>query len=54
VFVEHDFVDALWFASGVGYINAGRVHIESQYVPELSRKSSTDALACSDNSFRLD
>lgn len=54
VFVEHDFANALRFATGAGYINADRVHIELQYVLELSRKSATDALAHSDNSFRLD
>jgi len=54
VFVQHDFVDALRFMSGAGYIKTDRVRFEFQYVLELSRSSSTDALAYSDNSFRLD
>jgi len=54
VFVEHDFVDALKFMSGAGYIKTDRVRIEFQYVLELSRTSSADALAFRDNSFRLD
>jgi Protein of unknown function (DUF2490) len=54
VLVEHDFVDALRFMSGAGYIKTDRVRFEVQYVLELSRKSSTDTLAYSDNSFRLD
>jgi hypothetical protein len=54
VFVEHAFVDAVKFMSGAGYIKTDRVRVEFQYVLELSRKSSTDALAYSDNSFRLD
>jgi hypothetical protein len=54
VFVENDFVDALRFMSGAGYIKTDRVRIEREYVLELSRKSSTDALEYSDNSFRLD
>ena len=54
MFVEHSFVNALRFASGGGYIRNDRLRIEFQYVVELSRKSSTDALAHSDNSFRLD
>ena len=54
IFVQHDFVDALRFMSGVGYIKTDRVRFEFQYVLELSRKSSTDALAYGDNSFRLD
>ena len=54
VFVEHDFVNALWFMFGAGYIKSDRVRIELNYVTELSRRSSSDALAYSDNSFRLD
>ena len=54
VFVQHDFIDALRFMSGAGYIKTDRVRIEVNYVLELSRKSSTDALADSANSFRLD
>jgi len=54
LFVEHDFVDAVRFMSGAGYIRNDRLRIELQYVLELSRKSATDALAYSDNSFRLD
>jgi len=54
LFVEHSFVDALRFASGAGYIKSDRVRIELQYVLELSRKVSTEALAYSGNSFRLD
>jgi len=52
--VQHDFVDAARFMSGAGYISSDRVRLEFQYVFELSRTSSTDALAYSDNSFRLD
>jgi hypothetical protein len=40
--------------SGAGYIKNDRVRIEFQYVLELSRNAATDALAYSDNSFRLD
>ena len=40
--------------SGAGYIKTDRVRIEVNYILELSRKSSTDSLAYSDNSFRLD
>ena len=54
MFVQHSFVNALRFASGAGYIRNDRLRIEFQYVFELSRKASTDALAYSDNSFRLD
>ena len=54
LFVQNDFVNALRFMSGAGYIKTDRVRIEFQYVLELSRKSSSDALAYSDNSFRLD
>jgi Protein of unknown function (DUF2490) len=54
MFVEHRFVNALRFMSGAGYIKNDRFRIEFQYVLELSRKASTDALAYSDNSFRLD
>jgi hypothetical protein len=54
MFVQHTFVDAVKFMSGAGYIKTDRVRVEFQYVLELSRKSSTDALAYSDNSFRLD
>jgi Protein of unknown function (DUF2490) len=54
LFVEHRFVNAVRFASGAGYIKSDRLRIEFQYVLELSRKASTDALAYSDNSFRLD
>ena len=54
IFVEHSFVDALRFMSGAGYIKSDRVRIEFQYVLELSRKASTEPLAYSDNSFRLD
>jgi hypothetical protein len=54
LFVEHSFVNALRFMSGSGYIKNDRLRIEFQYVLELSRKASTDRLAYSDNSFRLD
>jgi len=54
LFVEHNFVDAVRFMSGAGYIKNDRVRIEFKYVFELSRNSSSDALAYSDNSFRLD
>jgi hypothetical protein len=54
LFVEHDFVDAVRFMSGAGYIQNDRLRIEVQYVLELSRKAAADALAYSDNSFRLD
>jgi hypothetical protein len=54
LFVERDFVNALRFMSGAGYVRNDRVRIELQYVFELSRKSSSDALAHSDDSFRLD
>jgi Protein of unknown function (DUF2490) len=54
MFVEHSFVNALRFMSGAGYIKNDRLRIEFEYVLELSRKASTDALAYSDNSFRLD
>jgi hypothetical protein len=53
-FVEHDFVDAVRFMSGAGYIKNDRIRVEFSYVLELSRKSSSDALAYTDNSFRLD
>src|SRR5262245_41113482 len=54
LFVQHSFVNALRFMSGAGYIKNDRFRIEFQYVLELSRKASTDSLAYSDNSFRLD
>ena len=54
LFVEQHFVDAARFMSGAGYIKNDRVRIEFNYVFELSRKSASDALAYSDNSFRLD
>ena len=54
IFVEHGFVDALRFMSGAGYIKSDRVRLEFQYLLELSRKASTNALAYSGNSFRLD
>jgi hypothetical protein len=54
LFVEHNFVDAVRFMSGAGYIKNDRVRIEFNYVLELSRSSSSDALAYTDNSFRLD
>ena len=54
IFVEHSFVNALRFMSGGGYIKNDRLRIEFQYVLELSRKASTDVLAYSGNSFRLD
>ena len=54
VFVEDDFVDALRFAAGVGYIKTDRLRFELQYVAELSRQSPSDALAYDENSFRLD
>lgn len=54
LFVEHNFVDAVRFMSGAGYIKNDRVRIEFNYVLELSRNSSSDALAYTDNSFRLD
>ena len=54
MFVEHNFVDALRFMSGAGYIKNDRVRLEFQYVLEVSRKSATEALPYSDNSFRLD
>ena len=54
LFVEQSFVDAVRFMSGAGYIRNDRVRLEFNYVLELSRKSSTDALAYSDNSFRFD
>jgi len=54
LFVEHNFVDAVRFMSGAGYIKNDRLRIEFNYVLELSRNSSGDALAYTDNSFRLD
>jgi len=54
LFVEHNFVDAVRFMSGAGYIKNDRIRFELAYVLELSRKSSGDALAYTDNSFRLD
>ena len=54
LFVEHNFVDAVRFMSGAGYIRNDRLRIEFDYVFELSRSSSSDPLAYSDNSFRLD
>jgi hypothetical protein len=54
IFVEHRFVNAVRFMSGAGYIKNDRLRVEFQYVLELSRKASTDALAHSDNSFRLE
>jgi hypothetical protein len=53
-FVEHSFLNALRFMAGAGYIRNDRVRIEFNYVLELSRKSLTDALAYTDNSYRLD
>jgi hypothetical protein len=54
LFVEHHFVDAVRFMSGAGYIKNDRVRLEFNYVFELSRSSSTDTLAYTNNSFRLD
>ena len=54
LFVEHNFVDAVRFMSGAGYIKNDRVRIEFNYVLELSKNAAADALAYSDNSFRLD
>jgi hypothetical protein len=54
LFVEHNFVDAVRFMFGTGYIRNDRVRVEFNYVFELSRNSSSDPLAYSDNSFRLD
>jgi hypothetical protein len=54
LFVEHNFVDAVRFMFGAGYIKNDRVRVEFNYVFQLSRNSSSDALAYSDNSFRLD
>ena len=54
IFVEHSFVNALRFMSGAGYIKNDRLRIEFRYVLELSRTASTDVLAYSGNSFRLD
>ncbi len=54
MFVQNSFVDAVRFTSGAGYIRNDRLRIEFSYVLELSRKASSDALAYSDNSFRLD
>lgn len=54
LFVEHEFVDAVRFMSGAGYIKNDRVRIEFQYVLKVSRQSATDTLAYNDNSFRLD
>jgi hypothetical protein len=54
LFVEHSFVDGVRFMSGAGYIKSDRARFEFNYVLELSRKSSTDTLVYSDNSFRLD
>ena len=54
LFVQHRFINALRFMSGAGYIKNDRFRIEFQYVLNLSRKASTDPLAYTDNSFRLD
>jgi hypothetical protein len=54
VFVEHRFVNALRFMFGAGYIKTDRVRIEFNYVGDLSRSTSIDPLAYTDNSFRLD
>jgi Protein of unknown function (DUF2490) len=54
LFVEHTFVDAVRFMSGAGYIKDDRIRFEFEYVLELSRNSSSDALAYTDNSFRFD
>ena len=42
------------FMSGAGYIMSNRLRLELNYLLELSRNSSKDALTHSDNSFRLD
>jgi len=54
LFVEHGFIDAVRFMSGAGYIRNDRVRVDLNYVFELSRSAPSDALAYSDNSFRLD
>src|SRR5499427_10397669 len=54
LFVEHGFIDAVRFMSGAGYIRNDRVRVELNYVLELSRSVPSDALAYTDNSFRLD
>jgi len=54
LFVEHGFINAVRFMSGAGYIRNDRTRIELQYVFEMSRSAPSDALAYSDNSFRLD
>ena len=54
LFVQHGFINAVRFMSGAGYIRNDRVRIELNYVFELSRSAPSDALAYSDNSFRLD
>ena len=54
LFVEHGFINEVRFMSGAGYIRNDRVRIEANYVFELSRSAPSDALAYSDNSFRLD
>ena len=54
LFVEHNFIDAVRFISGAGYIKHDRVRFEFDYVFELSRNSSSDALAYTGNSFRFD
>src|SRR5215510_10961470 len=53
LFVEHNFVDAVRFMSGAGYIKNDRVRIEFDYLFQLSRKSSREALAYTGNSFRF-
>jgi len=53
LFVEHNFVGAVRFRSGAGYIQNDRVRVEFDYLFELSRQSSSDALAYTANSFRL-
>jgi hypothetical protein len=54
LFVEHGFINAFRFTSGAGYIRNDRLRIEVNYVLELSRSAPSDALAYTDNSFRLD
>jgi len=54
LFVEHNFVDAVRYMSGAGYIKSDRVRIEFDYLFELSRQSSSAALAYTANSFRLE
>ncbi|HUK37005.1 MAG TPA: DUF2490 domain-containing protein [Vicinamibacterales bacterium] len=54
LFVEHGFINGVRFMSGAGYIRNDRVRVEVNYVLELSRTAPIDALAYTDNSFRLD